>query len=44
MGRREGRAAREVLRCCAPAGLWFGRGPTRPAGNRWPPCSKSRPP
>jgi DNA helicase II / ATP-dependent DNA helicase PcrA len=30
MGRREGRAAREVLRCCAPAGLRFGRGANPP--------------
>jgi hypothetical protein len=26
MGRREGRAADEVLRCCAQAGLGIGRG------------------
>jgi len=30
MGRREGRAADEVLRCCAPAGLRFGRGANPP--------------
>jgi hypothetical protein len=44
MGRREGRAAGEVLRCCAQAGLRIGRG-GQPVGGRGDhPCQNRDPP